>query len=188
MSQVSVPAPKKSAFNTKELAFTAMFAALIAVCSWISVPTTVPFTLQTFAVFFTLICLGGKKGFFSVLVYLILGTVGIPVFAGFSGGLSAILGMTGGYLIGFLFMAAVYWLMEKVSQKTAIRIFSLVIGILVCYAFGTVWFMIVYTSQVESIGLLSVLGMCVFPFLIPDGIKLALALILAGRLKKYVRF
>ena len=89
MSQLSVTVPEKPAFTTKEIAFTAMFTALIAVCSWISIPTAIPFTMQTFAVFFTLECLGGKRGFFAVLIYLMLGLCGVPVFAEFSAGISS---------------------------------------------------------------------------------------------------
>lgn len=188
MTQATVTAPEKPAFTAKEIAFTAMFAALIAVCSWISIPTTIPFTLQTFAVFLTLECLGGKKGFFAVLIYLLLGLCGVPVFAGFSGGIAPLIGMTGGYLIGFLLTAGIYWIFEKFSQKLWVRILALVLGLLVCYAFGTAWFMVVYTKQVESIGLLSALSMCVFPFLIPDGVKLAFAFGIANTLKKYVKF
>ena len=88
--------------RTQELARAALFAALIAICSWISIPTAVPFTLQTFAVFLALGVLGGKLGTLSVAVYLLLGAVGLPVFAGFQGGLGALLGATGGYLAGFL--------------------------------------------------------------------------------------
>ena len=81
--------------KTRELAYTGILAALIAVCSWISIPTAVPFTLQTFAVFLTLGLLGGRLGTLAVTVYLLLGAVGLPVFAGFHGGLGAVLGATG---------------------------------------------------------------------------------------------
>ena len=81
--------------KTRELAYTGILAALIAVCSWISIPTAVPFTLQTFAVFLTLGLLGGRLGTLAVTVYLLLGAVGLPVFAGFHGGLGAFLGATG---------------------------------------------------------------------------------------------
>ena len=114
-----------NAFTTRELAFTGICSALLAVCSWISVPTLVPFTFQTFGIFCTLELLGGKKGFFAILVYLLLGAIGMPVFAEFSSGLSVILGTTGGYLIGFLFMAMIYYFSEKIilHEKLWFRIF-----------------------------------------------------------------
>ena len=65
----------------------ALFAAIIAVCSWIQIPMTVPFTMQTFAVFCALATLGGKGGTISILIYIVLGAVGVPVFAGFTGGI-----------------------------------------------------------------------------------------------------
>ena len=88
----------------------ALFAAIIAVCSWIQIPMTVPFTMQTFAVFCALATLGGKGGTISVLIYIVLGAVGVPVFAGFTGGVGILFGTTGGYIIGFLFTGLLYWL------------------------------------------------------------------------------
>ena len=79
-------------FKTIDMVYIAVFAVLIAICSWISIPTTVPFTLQTFAVFLAVGVLGGKRGSLSVLIYILLGAVGIPVFAGFSGGFGNLLG------------------------------------------------------------------------------------------------
>ena len=102
--------------KTRELAYTGILAALIAVCSWISIPTAVPFTLQTFAVFLTLGLLGGRLGTLAVTVYLLLGAVGLPVFAGFHGGLGAFLGATGGYLVGFLLLAFIGGLFIDMSK------------------------------------------------------------------------
>ena len=104
--------------KTYDLAYIAIFAVLIAICSWISIPMTVPFTLQTFGVFMAVGVLGGKRGSLAVLVYILLGAIGVPVFAGFSGGLGILLNNTGGYIIGFLFSALVMWAMEcSLGQK-----------------------------------------------------------------------
>lgn len=100
--------------KTYDMVYIAVFAVLIAICSWISIPMTVPFTLQTFAVFLAVGVLGGKRGSLAVLIYILLGAVGIPVFAGFSGGIGQLLGNTGGYIIGFLFSALLMWLIEAV--------------------------------------------------------------------------
>lgn len=178
----------KSKITTKELVFTALMAVIIAVCSWISIPTTVPFTLQTFGVFMAVGLLGGKKGTISVLVYILLGAVGVPVFAGFSSGIGVLFGTTGGYIVGFLLSGLVYWAMTAAfGEKLPIMIIAMVIGLLVCYAFGTAWFMIVYAKNTAPIGLLTALGWCVFPFIIPDCIKIALAIVLTKQLKKYVK-
>ena len=93
--------------KTYDLAYIAIFAVLIAICSWISIPAAVPFTLQTFGVFIAVGVLGGKRGSLSVLVFILLGAIGIPVFANFSGGIGVLAGPTGGYIIGFLFSAHV---------------------------------------------------------------------------------
>ncbi len=178
----------KSKITTKELVFTALMAVIIAVCSWISIPTTVPFTLQTFGVFMAVGLLGGRKGTISVLVYILLGAVGVPVFAGFSSGIGVLFGTTGGYIVGFLLSGLVYWAMTAAfGEKLPIMIIAMVIGLLVCYAFGTAWFMIVYAKNTAPIGLLTALGWCVFPFIIPDCIKIALAVVLTKQLKKYVK-
>lgn len=95
--------------KTRDMALIAAFAAVITVCAWISVPAAVPFTLQTFAVFLAVGLLGGKRGTIAVAVYILLGAVGVPVFSGFNGGLGALLGITGGYILGFLAAAAVMW-------------------------------------------------------------------------------
>ena len=179
----------KSKITTKELVFTALMAVIIAVCSWISIPTTVPFTLQTFGVFMAVGLLGGKKGTVSVLVYILLGAVGVPVFAGFSSGIGVLFGTTGGYIVGFVLSGLVYWAMTAAfGEKLPIMIIAMVLGLLVCYAFGTAWFMIVYAKNTAPIGLMTALGWCVFPFIIPDCIKIALAVVLTKQLKKYVKF
>lgn len=163
----------------------ALFAAIMAVCSWIQIPMTVPFTLQTFAIFCALGTMGGKSGSISVLVYIVLGAVGVPVFAGFSGGMGVLMGTTGGYIIGFLFTALLYWAITHFfGEKLPVMIVAMVLGLLVCYAFGTAWFMIVYANANGAVGLITALGWCVFPFIIPDLVKIALAILIAKRIPK----
>ena len=173
--------------NTRDMVYIAMFAVLIAVCSWISVPATVPFTLQTFGVFVTVGVLGGKRGSLSVLVYLLLGMIGVPVFAGFSGGIGYLLGSTGGYIIGFLFSALVMWGMEIAFGKSRfVLVLSMILGLMVCYLFGTIWFMTVYARTTGAIGVMTALGWCVFPYIIPDGIKIVLAMILCKKVAQII--
>ena len=176
---------KTKGFQAIDLAYVAVCAALMAVCSWISIPATVPFTLQTFAVFCSLGLLGGRRGTAAIMVYLLLGALGVPVFAGFSGGIGILFGTTGGYLLGFILMGLVYWLGERLSMDSRnIRIISMILGLLLCYAFGTAWFMFVYARQTGAIALGTALAWCVVPFLLPDLVKMALALLLSGRLRK----
>lgn len=168
--------------KTKDLAATGLMAALMAVCAWISVPTAVPFTLQTFAIFLAVGVLGGKLGSLAVGVYLLLGAVGLPVYSGFRGGLGALAGTTGGYLVGFLLMALVMWLGEQLfGGGTPVFLLSGVAGLAVCYGFGTAWYLLLYTASAGPVSLWAVLGSCVFPFLIPDGVKLVLACLVSRR-------
>lgn len=171
--------------KTRDLVYIGVFTTIISICSWISIPASVPFTLQTLGVFTAAGLLGGKRGSLSVLTYILLGMIGVPVFAGFSSGVGAILGATGGYILGFLFSALVMWGMETLfGRSKVILAVSMVAGLFVCYAFGTAWFMIVYTHNSGTVGLSAVLGWCVIPFIIPDLIKIGIALFLTNRLKR----
>ena len=180
---------RNKGFQTRDLAYVAVCAVLMAVCSWISIPSTVPFTLQTFAVFCTLGLIGGKRGTAAIVVYLLLGALGVPVFAGFSGGFGILIGTTGGYLLGFILMGLVYWLGERIGRgKRLVAIASMVLGLFLCYAFGTAWFMFVYARQSGAVGLGTALAWCVIPFILPDLAKMALALLLSEKLRKALRF
>lgn len=177
----------KSKFKTAEMAYTALFAVIIAVCSWISVPATVPFTLQTFGVYTSLLILGGKRGTISVLLYILLGATGLPVFSGFLGGIGVLLGTTGGYIVGFLLMATVFWISEYIFGHRLIpSILSMITGLFALYAIGTVWFVNVYANTVGDIGYIKALKLCVIPFIIPDLVKMFLAFLIARRLKPLV--
>lgn len=188
MAETTVQTVNKSKWSTLDMAYVGVFAVLIAICSWISIPTTVPFTLQTFAVFAAVGVLGGRRGTFAVLVYILLGAIGVPVFAGFSGGISVLFSTTGGYIIGFLFSCLIYWGITKAAgEKLPVMILSMVLGLIVCYAFGTAWFMIVWARTNEAIGLGTALGWCVIPFIIPDLCKIALAVALTKVLKPHVK-
>ena len=169
------------------MAYIALMAVLISVCSWLSVPAAIPFTMQTFAVFTALLLLGGRRGSIAVAVYIALGAVGLPVFSGFAGGVGKLMGPSGGYIFGFVLTGLCYWLGEKLlGKKLWVKIVSLIIGLALCYAFGTVWFVKVY-SAAKPISYASALGLCVFPFIIPDLLKIALARIISRRLAAAIR-
>ena len=179
---------QKKPFKALDIAYIAVCTALIAVCSYISIPTMVPFTLQTLAVFLTMQLLGGRNGFFAVLTYLLLGGIGVPVFAGFTGGPAVLFGTTGGYLIGFLLMALLYWGAEALfGEALWVRIVSLILGLAVCYAFGTAWFLFLYNRSNDPVGIGTALGWCVIPFLLPDGFKFGVATGLAAVLRPHIK-
>ena len=178
----------KEKTNLLNLVYVAMFAAIITICAQIQIPTAVPFTLQTLGVFVASAMLGWKRGTLSVAVYILLGLIGVPVFAGFTGGAGVLFGLTGGYIIGFLFTAFIVGFMcDKLGRKLWVLALSMTLGLLACYVFGTVWFMLIYNYTMGSISLISALGMCVAPFLLFDAIKIAAAVVLVNRLDKVVR-
>ncbi|MBQ6382957.1 MAG: biotin transporter BioY [Clostridia bacterium] len=169
--------------TARDLTFISVSIALIAVCSWISVPSAIPFTLQTFAVCLIAALLGLRPGLWAVAGYILLGAVGVPVFSGFRGGPGALLGVTGGYIIGFLFTAlTVGFAADRHGRRLPVLLFSMALGILLCYVFGTAWFMLVYAKNTGPVSLGTALAWCVTPYLITDGIKLVLAALLARRL------
>ena len=171
--------------RTREAVLIALFAGLIVICSWISIPTTIPFTMQTFAVYLAMNFLGGRSGTVAVCVYLLLGLIGMPVYAGFASGIGTLLGPNGGYMIGWALSGLVMRGMERLPLRgRRLEVASMLLGLLVCYAAGTAWFMVIYGG---AIGLGAALMGCVVPFLAPDLAKLWLAMWFGGRLKRVLK-
>lgn len=200
MSEVSANSKSKVTKNRAfiyDLVLIAISAALITVCSWISIPLgPVPFTLQTMAILAVMLTCGGRRGTISILVYLVMGACGIPVFAGFKGGVTSLIGPTGGFLVGFLIAGLIYWLLEKLIFKKLMTstvktwIFGAINSVIfevVLYIVGVIWFMTVYAAKTGPIGLGAVMTMCVIPFIIPDIVKLIGAVIIGERARKLVK-
>ena len=164
--------------------YLAAAAALIAVCSWLTVPFAIPFTMQTFAVSCSLVMLGGRRGTAATALYILMGAAGLPVFSGFRGGIGHLLGPTGGYMAGFILTGLCWTLLEKRLKKTVAKYAALVLGLLLCYAAGTAWFVQVYSRGNADMSFLSALSVCVAPYVLPDLAKLALALYVGERVKK----
>lgn len=172
--------------DIRALVYTAVMAALIVVCAWIAFPlpvSQVPISLATFAVMMSGLLLGWKWGGIAVLVYILLGAVGVPVFAKFQSGFGVLLGPTGGYIVGYLACALLSGLPLKRLQKTYIgRVALLLLGTAACYALGTAWFMHVTNRTLgES------LGLCVLPFLPGDAAKILLSAGLAPLMRKAIQ-
>ncbi len=167
----------------RDMTLIALFAALISVTSFISIPIgTVPITLQTFGVFSALILLGGKRGTAAVGVYIALGAVGLPVFSGFSGGIGRLFDATGGFIWGFLVAALVYWVLSWILGTSAVStLTSCLVSHLALYVVGSVWFYIGYSG---GAGFFPSLAVTVLPCLIPDAIKLFLAVFICEKIKK----
>lgn len=157
-----------------------LFAAILSVCSLISIPLTVPITMQTFFIFLICLLIGGKKGTCVILLWILLGIVGLPVFSGFKSAASAILGPTGGYIVGFIFIGITMWIFEYISKNNIfIQILSMLFGLTICYIMGTIWFVIVNTFSNNYISIISAIQLCILPFVIFDVIKMILALVIS---------
>lgn len=170
--------------RTRQWLLCALFAALTAICSQIQIPLPmVPINLALFSVHMAGALLGAKYGSISMLIYLLLGLVGAPVFTGLVGGAGILFGQTGGYIVGYVIAAAIVGLLR---QKWGERFFQLclamVLGVAACYLFGTIWFMVITHNP-----LWTSLMYCVFPFLPGDAVKILLAATLCHKLLPILR-
>lgn len=173
----------------KDIVLISLFSAIIVVCSFITIPAAIPFTLQTFAVFLCLNILGAKKGIISILIYIFLGVVGLPVFSNFNGGIGALLNVTGGYIVGFIFSALIFWVITSVFNKKSRKIINLIasfMGLIVCYIFGTLWYILLFIKNGEAINFISAFTICVLPFIIPDILKIVLSVVISEKINKFI--
>ena len=162
------------------MVFIALFAAIICIMAPFSISAgAIPISLGTFAIYLAGGFLGSKKGAAAVCVYIMLGAIGLPVFTGFSGGFAKLLGVTGGYIIGYIPLVILTGIFAERNKK--LMPVGMVLGTLACYIFGTAWFMI---STGSALG--PALMSCVVPFLIGDAIKIAAATALCIPLKSRV--
>lgn len=174
--------------STRSMTNIALFVSLFILCSWITIPTPIPFTLQLVALYLACGLLRNRQGVLVVCLYLLLGFCGLPVFSGFRGGIGMLFTGTGGYLIGFLLTALILWI-GKFNHATSrwYRFFIMTAGLIGCYTIGTLWNYYLYFKGGEFITAYALLQIYVIPFLIPDFIKIILSDLLLCRLKKYFR-
>jgi biotin transport system substrate-specific component len=173
-----------------DITLVALFSAIIVICSLISVPSAIPFTLQTFAVFLSLCVLGAEKGILSIVIYIILGLVGLPVFSGFNSGLGALLNVTGGYISGFVFSGFTFWAFTallKIKNTEILKAVASFAGLLICYIFGTGWYILMFMNSGEKISIASGVTACVVPFIIPDILKILLAVSVSKKIEKALK-
>ena len=170
-----------------ELTYVALAAALLSICAWISIPAgDIPVTLQTFAVFVIAGLLGTKLSLLAITVYLLMGAVGLPVFSGMMGGLGRLAGPTGGYLIGFIFTALIVGSITRhFGKKPFTLALSMISGMAVCYAFGTIWYVLISMGSLHLAGIGAALAKCVVPYLIPDGVKITAAVWVVRKLAPF---
>jgi len=179
-----IKAKSKAQIYTINLVLTAMFTAIICVLSQIQIPIqTIPFTLGLLAIFLTGALLKPRYAFLAVLVYLLLGAVGVPVFAGFSAGLHILTGPTGGYLMSFPFVALITsFFCNKFRRYTPLALTcGMLVSLLVCYLLGTIWF-----CFVTEYTFFAALNLCVFPFILFDLSKIALSVFIGLAIRKAI--
>lgn len=168
----------------RQLCFIALMSAVMCLLGPLSIPIgPVPISVMTLIIYLTIYVLGMKMGTISCIVYLMLGFVGVPVFAGYTGGAAKLLGPTGGYLAGYIFLTLVSgFIMERFSYKRIWCIAAMILGTAVLYLFGTVWFMIL-TGQ----GIGYAVSACVAPFVIGDLAKIILAELVGQEVRKRLK-
>ncbi len=178
---------KENKNNVYMLVLTGIFAAVVTICSWITVPlpfTQVPINLAVLGVLLAGGCLGSKYGSLSILIYILLGAIGIPVFAGFGSGLGTLAGPTGGYIVGYILCAAIAGIgatsISKAPKQQALHLaFFMLLGVAACYALGTLWY-----AHLMQTTIWAALALCVIPFIPCDALKIAAATLLVTRLRK----
>ena len=172
-----------------DMALIALFVAIITVSSWISIPFPVPFTLQTMAVMLCACLLGPVKGVIAVVIYIILGVLGVPVFSSFGGGISHLFGITGGYILGFIPAVLITGIISKANKqpKQRVTFVAMLVGNVVCYICGSCYFAVLYTSSLFVEGLYAGIITCVVPYIIPDIIKLVIASEIDKRMRIFMK-
>lgn len=177
--------PRQPKTRTRQLTLIGLMTAVLCILGPLSIPlpvSPVPITLTNLAIFFAVYLLGIKGGTVCLLVYLCLGTGGLPVFSSFSGGLGKLAGPTGGYLIGFLFLALIQgFLMKAFPGKNTAAVIGMILGMAVCYLFGTAWLAL----QME-LTFPAALSIGVLPYLAGDGVKIIIAAIAGPKLRTAV--
>ena len=167
--------------RTKQMVLIALMTAVTCVLGPLSIPlpfSPVPISLTNFAIFLAIFVLGMKSGTISFIIYLLLGAIGVPVFSSFRGGLQVLAGPTGGYLIGFIFLALIMgFALDHFDRKLLPTIIGMIIGMVVCYAFGTVWL-----AKLLSLSFKEGLMMGVIPYLPGDAAKIIIAAIVGPKL------
>ena len=172
--------------RTKKLTHIALAAAIMCVLCPVSVSlpiSPVPVSFGLFAIYLGAYILGAKHGVYSVVIYILLGLVGLPVFAGFTGGAAKLLGPTGGYILGYIFAAlSCGFFVERFESKKAMHLVGMIIGTALCYMFGTIWLAV----QAEmSFGAALLAG--VIPFIPADCVKIAAIMLVCPKLRSAVR-
>lgn len=174
MNTTTTPQANRS-ISTQNMVIIGLITAITCIIAPFSIPlpfSPVPITLTNLVLYISPYILGTKKSTISYIIYLLLGTVGLPIFSGFAGGLGKLVGPTGGYLIGFIFLVAITGIfVEKCGSHRALVLIGMILGTAVCYIFGTFWL----AKQLEMT-FMAALAVGVTPYLIGDFVKMIIAI------------
>lgn len=173
-------------FSVQKMAIIALMTAVLCILAPISIPvfiSPVPISLGVLAIYLTAYVLSPLDATISVIIFILLGTFGLPVFSGYSGGLSKLVGPTGGYIIGFLFTVYISSLFIHIKKGIIFDVIGMITGLALCYILGTIWF-----SYQQGKGFIASLLLCVVPFLIGDAIKIIVAVILGTQINKRLSY
>lgn len=164
-----------------QIAIIGIVAAVLSILSPLTLPIgVVPISLTTFAILIAVYTLGMKKGTISVLIYILLGLVGLPVFSGFNSGPAKLLGPTGGYIIGYVFMALIAgFFIDRYFDKYYLCFIGMILATIICYGFGTTW--LAYQANMSA---KTALAAGVIPFIPGDLLKIITALIVGPQIRK----
>ena len=168
-------------FDSKNMTKIAVMTAVICILGPLSIPIgPVPISLTPLTILLSVYILGTASGSVATLLYVFLGAVGLPVFGGFTGGFGIIAGPTGGYIIGYVFLALISgWFIEHFYNMVWVQYMGMCLGMAVLYAFGTAWL-----AYVAHMTFAEALAVGVFPFIAVDMIKMAVSIILGRAVNK----
>lgn len=175
---------QKTTFSVREMALIAVMTAVICVLGPLSVPIgVIPVSFTNLAIYLAIYVLGCRRGVISYVVYLLIGMVGVPVFSGFTGGVAKLFGPTGGYLIGFIFMAIICGIViDKFECKFVPSMIGMIVGTIVCYFFGTAWL-----AYQAGMSFQAALAAGVLPFIIPDLVKMVIAAVVGVQIRRQLQ-
>ena len=172
--------------SIKDMAVIAVMTAILCIIGpWsLTIPfSPVPLSLCSMGIYFAVSLLGGKRGSICTILYLLLGSCGLPVFSGFSGGLGKLCGPTGGYLIGYFFLAVICgFFLKHFPTNGFLQITGFLLGTAILYLFGTLWLQ--FQMQLTF---LNALALGVIPYIPGDIVKLILAISIASPIKKRLK-
>ena len=172
---------KERTLSIQQLSVIGVMTAVICILAPLSIPIgVVPISFTNLAVYLALYVLGVKKGTISYLVYLCIGFIGVPVFSGFTGGPGKLFGPTGGYLIGFIFMAVIAGIfIDRFTDKMYLCFFGMALGTFACYLLGTLWLAFVGEMDFNA-----AFAAGVIPFLPGDLAKIAISMLIGPQIRK----